>query len=93
MHELRQHELKVQSQEKENAGRKEELERQDRQALLDLFIELARRDEESRKKRSSKVSPSIATKSHVLRFTVRVRGEELLVGTKLGFTKWGATKV
>lgn len=63
--------------EKENAGRKEELERQDRQALLDLFIELARRDEESRKER----------------FTVRVRGEELLVGTKLGFTKWGATKI
>ena len=39
------------SQEKENAGRKEELERLDRQALLDLFVELARRDEESRKKR------------------------------------------
>ena len=37
--------------------------------------------------------PNIARKSHVLRFTVRVRGEELLVGTKLGFTKWGATKV
>ena len=39
------------TQEKENAGRKEELEQLDRQALLDLFIELARRDEESRKKR------------------------------------------
>ena len=57
MHELRQHELKVQSQEKENAGRKEELERQDREALLDLFIELARRDEESRKKRFSTPHP------------------------------------
>ena len=93
MHKLRQHELKVESQEKENAGRKEELERQDRRALLDLFIELARRDEESRKKRFSIVSRSIVTQSHFLRFTVRVRGEELLVGTKLGFTKWGATKV
>ena len=59
MHELRQHELKVQSQEKENAGRKEELERQDRQALLDLFIELARRDEESRKKRFSTPHPKV----------------------------------
>lgn len=27
------------------------------------------------------------------RFTVIVRGEELSVGTKLGFTKWGLTKV
>ena len=59
MHKLRQHELKVKSQEKESAGRKEELERQDRQALLDLFIELARRDEESRKKRFSTPYPKI----------------------------------
>ena len=56
---LRQHELKLESQEKENAGRKEELERQDRQALLDLFIELARRDEESRKKRFATPHPKI----------------------------------
>ena len=58
-HKCREHERKVVLQEKENAGRKEELERQDRQALLDLFIELARRDEESRKKRFSTPHPKI----------------------------------
>ena len=84
-----------------------------RQALLDLFIELARRDEESRKKRwiestgfpfhinyvlsilSIKSFKAEHSSCHQLspRFTVSVRGEELSVGTKLGFTKWGLTKV
>ena len=41
--------LKQYFERKENAGRREELERLDRQALPDLFIELARRDEESRR--------------------------------------------
>ena len=86
-----------------------------RQALLDLFIELARRDEESRKKRwiestgfpfhinyvlsisilSIKSFKAEHSSCHQLspRFTVSIRGEELSVGTKLGFTKWGLTKV
>ena len=63
--------------EKQNGRMKEELAKADKQALVDLFVELARRDEESRRKV----------------FTVVVDGEEREVMTKLTFTKFGLLRL